>query len=179
LKATEADSDERLLVEAARKDPSRFGDLYERHFEYVYAFVAGRVGGRQEAEDVTSDVFRRALAYMPRYEWRGVPFGVWLRKIASNAIADRWKSAAREHDAAAFLEVAAANPESPSDRIAEVYRLVDQLPEDQRRVVRMRFAEEMSVRQIARAIGRTEGAVKQLQFRALQSLRVRLGPHNG
>src|ERR1700746_192656 len=71
----EAQADERLLVEAAQKDPARFGDLYELHFELVYAFVSRRVGSRDLAEDLTSEVFHKALANLHRFEWRGVPFG--------------------------------------------------------------------------------------------------------
>ena len=84
-------ADERLLVEAAQKDPARFGDLYELHFELVYAFVSRRVGSRDVAEDLTSEVFHKALANLHRFEWRGVPFGAWLLKIAANAITDQGK----------------------------------------------------------------------------------------
>ena len=66
---------ERQLVEAAQRDPSRFGELYEIHFERVYAYVARRVGDRDVAQDVTSEVFHHALANLQRFEWRGAPFG--------------------------------------------------------------------------------------------------------
>ena len=92
-----AQADERLLVEAAQKDPARFGDLYELHFELVYAFVSRRVGIRRDvAEDLTAEVFHKALANLHRFEWRGVPFGAWLLKIAANAIADQAKRSERE-----------------------------------------------------------------------------------
>jgi RNA polymerase sigma-70 factor, ECF subfamily len=164
-------TDERLLVEAAQKDPARFGALYEIHFERVYAFVARRVGDRSAAEDVTSDVFHRALANLKRFEWRGVPFAAWLLRIAVNAIVDRSKRQGRE--------IAVDDPpelsvqpglEQVEDR-ARLFRLVDGLPEDQRRVVVMRFAEQKSIREIAQDLGRSEGAVKQLQFRGLENLR--------
>ena len=74
----EPDADERLLVEAAQRDSSKFGDLYERHFERVYAFVARRVEDRAAAEDVTAEVFHKALAGLRSYQWRGAPFGAWL-----------------------------------------------------------------------------------------------------
>src|SRR5262252_1105474 len=76
------DADERLLVEAAQRDPSRFGDLYERHFHRVYAFVVHRLRDRDAAEDVTAEVFHKALAGLRQYEWRGAPFGAWLIRIA-------------------------------------------------------------------------------------------------
>jgi hypothetical protein len=85
LKARRQETDERLLVEAAQRDPRRFAELYELHFHRVYAYVVGRVGRREEAEDVTSDVFHQALARLQNYEWRGVPFSAWLIRIAANA----------------------------------------------------------------------------------------------
>lgn len=171
-----ADQAERLLVEEAQRDPSRFGELYRRHFERVYAFVAGRVGGRAEAEDLTSDVFQRALAGLPRYQWRGVPFAVWLFRIAANEIADRGRRQAREQGLPASDPPAAVEPNDleRAERQARLFRLVDRLPADQRRVIHGRFIEQRSVREIAQALGRSEGAVKQLQFRALAALRTRL-----
>src|SRR5260370_5273492 len=80
--------EERLLVEAAQGDPAKFEALYELHFERVYAFVASRVRERSTAEDLTSEVFHKALASLPSYEWRGVPFVAWLLRIAANAIID-------------------------------------------------------------------------------------------
>src|SRR4029077_516576 len=90
------DSEERLLVEAAQVDPAKFGDLYEIHFERIYAFIASRVRDRDTAEDLTSDVFHKALASLRNYESRGAPFAAWLIRIASNAVADQYKRAARE-----------------------------------------------------------------------------------
>src|SRR5215468_6246548 len=80
---------ERLLIEAAQKDPSRFAELYESNFDRIYAFIVRRVQDRHEAEDLTAEVFHHALANLSRFEWRGVPFAVWLFRIAANAIADR------------------------------------------------------------------------------------------
>ncbi|HEV2386896.1 MAG TPA: sigma-70 family RNA polymerase sigma factor [Candidatus Acidoferrales bacterium] len=171
-----ADADERLLVEAAQRDPARFGELYERHFDQVYAFIARRVRDRTETEDLTSEVFRRALANLNKFEWRGTPLAAWLMRIAANAVADRWKRRAREME---MTEGGGA--QEPSTREArhdgeraQLFRLVDRLPAEQRRVILLRFAEEKSVRQIAGGIGRSEGAVRQLQFRALEKLRAQL-----
>jgi DNA-directed RNA polymerase specialized sigma24 family protein len=94
-----ARGDERVLVEAAQKDPAKFEALYELHFERVYAFVASRVRDRATAEDVTSDVFHKGLANLRSYQWRGVPFAAWLLRIAANAIVDHAKRAAREFPA--------------------------------------------------------------------------------
>src|SRR5882762_820890 len=91
--------DERLLVEAAQSDPAKFDALYEQHFERVYAFVASRVRERATAEDLTSEVFHKALANLRQYQWRGAPFSAWLLTIAANAIVDQAKRAARERPA--------------------------------------------------------------------------------
>lgn len=96
MKAVEPATDDRLAIEAAKRDPSRFAELYENNFERVYAYVARRVSNREEAQDLTAEVFHQALANIGRYEWRGVPFVGWLYRIAANAIADRWYRAVRE-----------------------------------------------------------------------------------
>ena len=170
------DADERRMVEAAQRDPSRFGDLYERHFNRVYAFVVRRVRDRDVAEDVTSDVFHKALAALPQYEFRGVPFGAWLIRIAANALHDR---ARRPSDEPLVGEVGGSEPAIDDDleeieRLAAVFRLVDQLPADQRAVIVERYVEERSIREVAAHLKKTEGAVKQLQLRALQTLRSRM-----
>jgi len=175
------EAQERLLVEAAQRDPTRFAELYEINFERVYAFIARRVPNRDEAEDLTSEVFHKALANLPRFKWRGAPFAAWLFRIAANMIADRSKRVAKERDV--------SEADEPTDLTqisleeiefrAQIFRLVDALPVDQRRVIAMRFAEEKSVRAIADEMGRTEGAVKQLQFRGLQQLRAQLNEQPG
>jgi RNA polymerase sigma-70 factor, ECF subfamily len=174
------DAEERLLVEAAQKDPARFADLYDLHFDRVYAYIARRVGSRADAEDLTSEVFHRALANLPRFEWRGAPFAAWLMRIAANALADRWKRRARESASEMDEPVNLSEPEFvEADHRARVFRMLERIPADQRRVIQMRFAEEKSIREIAQTLRRTEGAVKQLQFRGVQSLRGLLGEKNG
>jgi RNA polymerase sigma-70 factor (ECF subfamily) len=167
--------DERLLVEAAKKDPNRFAELYELNFARVYAYIARRVGDRDVAQDLTSDVFHKALASIRSFEWRGVPFAGWLLRIAANMIVDRSKRSGREVSGQDDLPEASTQPNLEEiDRSGRLFRLVEQLPPDQRRVIGMRFAEEKSIREIANELGRSEGAVKQLQFRALQNLRDRM-----
>jgi len=177
LKAPAIEADEKLLVEAAQKDPRCFAELYEAHFEHIYAYVARRVRGRADSEDLTAEVFQQALANLAKFEWRGVPFRAWLYRIAANAIADRWQLRSREQGSPAA--------DSPADRRAHVdleevetrarlYRLVKTLPSEQRHVIEMRFAEERSIREIAQQMKRTPGAIKQLQFRAIQNLREQL-----
>lgn len=172
------DVDERLLIEAAQADPRRFADLYELFFDRVYAYVARRVPDRADAEDLVADVFHRALANLGTYEWRGAPFASWLYRIAFHAIADRSYRVAREGSMPPETGGPDAGIEEVEQR-ASLYRLVRGLPPDQRRVVELRFVEQRSVREIAEIIGRSEGAVKQLQFRAMETLRARMGQGNG
>jgi len=175
LKDRSQDAGERHLVEAAQKDPGRFGELYENNFERVYAYVARRVGNREEAQDLTAEVFHQALANLARYEWRGLPFAAWLLRIASNAIADSWKSKAREHGNPSSDELLSHDIDMEDvEQRAKLFRLVTTLPDDQRRVIEMRFAQEKSIREIAKELSRTGGAVKQLQFRGLETLRAQL-----
>ncbi len=173
MRALLKETDERLLIEAAQRDPSRFSTLYEGNFERVYAYVARRVRDRDIAEDITAEVFHHALANLQRFEWRGVPFVGWLLKIAAHAIADRWEKAAREQDLP-DEDIEQTGADGEIERRALLFQLVDGLPEDQRVVVIKRFVEQRSIREIANELGRSEGAVKQLQFRALQSLRNRI-----
>ena len=170
---------ERLLIEAAQNDPSRFAELYEENFGRVWAFVIRRVRDRSIAQDVTSEVFHQALANVKKFEWRGVPFAAWLYRIAANAIADHFARTAREQKSGDAVSTAAPHEIEDIERRASLFRFVDRLPGDQRRVLVMRFGEERSIREIASAIGRSEGAVKQLQWRGLQTLRAKMVENHG
>ena len=164
------------MVEAAQADPARFVELYDRTIERVYAYVSRRAGSRAVAEDVTSAVFEQALANLGKFEWRGVPFVAWLFRIAANALADHWKREGRDsHE---------LPPEIPDEREHQdlerrlgLFQLVDRLPEAQRQVIQMRFVEDRTIREVAAALDRSEGAVKQLQLRALENLRKDAGHH--
>ena len=170
------ESDERLLIEAAQNDPSRFAELYEQNFHRVYAYVARRVRDRAEIQDLTAHVFHHALANLRRFKWKGSPFAAWLYRIAANAIADHARHKARESGDQPNIsdEGSSATNLEEVERRARLFGAVDKLPEDQRRVIVMRFGDEKSIREIAGELGRSEGAVKQLQFRALENLRNRL-----
>ncbi len=161
--------DERRRIEAAKADPSRFAELYDEHFDRVYAYVLRRVGDRSDAQDITADVFQSALANLSRFEWRGAPFAAWLYRIAANAIADHFHRKSRPLPDA---PLEASNDDV--ERRAMLFHSVDRLPADQRHVIVMRFGEEKSIREIAQEMGRSEGAVKQLQWRGLQTLRTQM-----
>jgi len=173
-------ADERLLVQAAQSDPAKFEALYELHFERVYYFLARRVQDRATAEDLTSEVFHKALANLATYEWRGAPFSAWLFRIAANALADQYKRVSREQLSSDNAQDLDEHPDLSSpdweviDYHARLFRLVDHLPAVQRQVIRERFVEQRSIREIADRLKKTEGAIKQLQFRALQTLRAQM-----
>ncbi len=168
-------ADEQLRIAAAQRDPSRFGDLYEENFFRVYAYVSRRVGHRHLAEDLTADVFREALADLAKFEWRGAPFVAWLLRIASRLIADHFRRSFREKGDP--LESADPASTDEIERSAMLFQLVDRLPDAQFRVIQMRFVEQKSIREIAAEMGRSEGAVKQLQLRAIENLRAQMeGP---
>jgi len=171
--------DEKTLIEAAQRDPSRFGELYELHFDRIYAYIVRRVRDRAEAQDLTSEVFHQALANLRKFEWRGAPFAAWLYRIAANAIADRARRLERERGLPETFEEPATESAEDIDLRTRLFALVRELPADQRRVVEMRFAEEKSIREIAQQLGRSEGAIKQLQYRGLETLRARTGEGHG
>ena len=176
--ATTDDRDERTLIEAAQADPARFVDLYERNFHRVYGYVIRRTGSRAEAEDITSAVFERALTNLARYEWRGLPFSAWLYRIAANAIADRRRQIERD-SADPPPDVPDTGESEDTERRAMLFQLVERLPEAQRHVIEMRFIDQKSIREIANALDRSEGAIKQLQLRALENLRKSMEGRDG
>ena len=168
------ESDERMAVEAAQQDPGRFAELYERNFHAVYAYVTRRVHDRSEAQDLTAHVFQQALANIGKFKWRGAPFVTWLYRIAANAIADQARKKSRESAETELTSTAVDPDHEQVERSARLFRAVEALPEDQRKVILLRFGEEKSIREIAADLNRSEGAVKQLQFRGLENLRTRL-----
>jgi RNA polymerase sigma-70 factor (ECF subfamily) len=172
---------ERRLIEASKHEAPHFARLYERYFDRVYAFALTRTGDRTAAEDVTAETFRLAFQNLARYEWRGVPFSAWLFRIAANAASDLRRRQARE-------SALGERPDEATDgwdvRFIEaeergrLFELVRRLPRPQRDVIVMRFGEEKSIKQIAQAVGRSDGAVKKLQARALRALRAWLEEPN-
>lgn len=174
--------DEGELVKAAQEDPANFGPLYELYVDRIYRYAYRRVGTHHDAEDVTAQTFQQALGALPKYEWRGLPFGAWLFRIAANIINRRGRTGKREfpvEDVTVF-SFAEDVAEDPVDRVArdeladELNALVDGLPEDQQRALILKFSHGLKNREIGELMGRSEGAVKQLVHRALVNLRSRL-----
>src|SRR5689334_5958011 len=173
MKVLEHGPDERMAIEAAQRDPLRFAELYEQNFDRVYAFLARRAAGREEAQDLTAEVFHQALASLESFKWQGAPFIAWLYGIAANVLATHWHRTGRNPE-----QLAEDWDQGGTDEIerrAMLAELVESLLPDQRTVIVCRFIEQRSIREIAVELGRSEGAVKQLQLRALENLREKLG----
>lgn len=172
-------ADEQLAIAAAQHDPARFADLYEKNFARVYAYVARRVSSREDAQDLTAEVFHEALRNLSHFEWRGVPFAAWLIGIAAHLLADTWRRAAELQQSPVDDLDQIGGVDGRTEERALLFELVERLPADQRLVIVRRFAEQKSIREIAAEMGRSEGAIKQLQFRALESLRAQAGSEHG
>jgi RNA polymerase sigma-70 factor (ECF subfamily) len=165
---------EQRLIEAVQHDTRRFAELYTCYFDRVYAFALTRTESRRDAEDVTAETFARVLRTLPRFEWRGVPFTAWLLPITAHAAADLYRRRRQEtplEDVSEELTAAWSEQFAEVEERADLFALVERLPAGQRRVIVARFGRELSCQDIARALGRSEGAVKQLQYRALKTLR--------
>jgi len=169
---------ERRLVKSSQPHPRRFAELYDRYFDRIYAFALTRAGNRAAAEDITADTFRQAFENLSRFKWRGVPFSAWLFRIAANAATDYYQQVSREQTLTDDVSAGDASWESHLIEVetrAQLFQLVRRLPKDQRRVIEMRFGGQLSINEVAQAIGRSEGAVKALQHRAMETLRAWVG----
>lgn len=172
--------DEKELVERAKADPEAFGALYDRHFHQIYRFVFSRLREQTAAEDVTSEVFMKALRSIGRYQDTGRPFSAWLYQIAVNAVNDRYRSARPVED----IDEArgAANPGPGLEEVAaqreelrRIWHIVEKLPAQQRTAMVLKFQEDMKIDDIAVAMGKTPGAVKLLIHRGVTTVRQKLG----
>jgi RNA polymerase sigma-70 factor, ECF subfamily len=180
-------SDEAELVAAAQRDPAEFGPLYERYVDQIYRFAYRRTGNHADAEDATAQTFQQALAALPSYEWRGLPFGAWLYRIASNIIHRRGRTSSREvtvEDVSIFARSEELTDDDPADLIGrssdadELIEAIRRLPIDQQRALVLKFARGLKNRENGEALGRSEGAVKQLIHRATANLRATLESSN-
>lgn len=170
------------LVELARDgDAEAFGALYDHYVATVYRFLYYRVGTRPLAEDLTSETFLRAMRAMPSFQWQGRDFGAWLVTIARNLVADHYKSGRYRLELSTDEIVEQdASTVTPEDEVLTGLTnraLVDalrELPGEQQECLVLRFLHEMSIAETAAVMGRSEGAIKQLQLRGVRSLAKRL-----
>lgn len=169
-------SEEDVVARAIKGDGEAFALLYEEHFDKVYRYVHLRLGDRTEAEDLTQDVFTKALEAIGSYKWRSLPFASWLFRIAHNEVIDYLRKHERVEKVA--LEdvtlVAESDPLCTTMRNIEIERLVESiknLSPAQREVISLRFGAELSVAEVAKVLGKSPGTVKALQYNGIVALR--------
>ena len=171
---------ERLVGAAQQGDPEAFGALFDHFYGPVYRYVAARVGRPSDAEDLAQLVFVKALEALPRYEARGIPFGGWLFRLARNVVIDHIRTR-REHTTLDLIVERSGGDAGP-DELAQMRQEMDsvtlalrRLTPEQREAIELRFFAGLSAKEAAEAMGRQEGTVRGLQFRAIAALRRELG----
>ncbi len=179
----ENDNERSVVQRAVKGDSSAFGALYDRYQPMIYRFVLIKVGRREEAEDITHQVFLSAWQNVAGYRHRGHPFSSWLYQIARNQVIDHYREHARRHDVSidktdpeAFA-VAGDHEASLGTKLAleKVRSAVGRLKPDYQDVIILRFVEDMSLKETAAALRKTEGAIKLAQHRAIRELKRALG----
>jgi len=169
------------LVRRARDgDVEAFGAIFDDYHEAVYRFVASRVRSPSDAEDLTQTIFVKVLEALPRYESRGIPFGGWLFRLARNTVIDhvRTRHEALELDVALEQPADDPGPEEIAGLRSELDAVkiaLASLTPEQREAIALRFFAGLSSREAAEAMGRQEGTIRGLQFRAIGALRRALG----
>jgi RNA polymerase sigma-70 factor, ECF subfamily len=171
---------DRLVADAQAGDSWAFGLIFDHFHEAVYRYIASRVQRPTDAEDLTQHVFVKALEALPRYEARGVPFGGWLFRLARNAVIDHVRT--RHEHAGLDSIIGWTHGDAGPDEIAVVRQELDaigaalaSLTDEQRDAIALRFFAGLSAREAAEAMGKQEGTVRGLQFRAIAAIRRQLG----
>ena len=166
----------RLVELAQRGDRNALEELYVLHFDRIYAYLQASVGNRHDAEDLTEQTFLKMLESIDRFVWRRAPFSAWLFRIAHNLAMDHFRAGRRyQLDDDPQESVRESEPSAEERALhsigdARLLELVDGLSRDQRQVLTLKFGFDFSNANVAVILGKTEGAVKALQHRALAAL---------
>ncbi len=168
--------EESLVRQAKQGDQKAFAQLYEEHFDRIYRYVALRIGDRMEAEDMTQQVFLNALRSISSFKWKGVPFAAWLFRIAHNQVVDYLRKKAKQGTALLdeSLAIDDISPQLVAEHNLDIEQLLlatKRLTEAQREVLSLRFAGGLSIAQVAKIMGKSQGAIKALQHSAIVALR--------
>lgn len=173
-----AGADDLQLVAWAKEDRAAFGELYTRYVNRIYNYVYYRTGHHQDAEDLTSRVFFKALAHIDKYTDRGVPFSAWLYRIAHNQVANWHRDRSRRRvvplDDFMFDSEPQEAPETvteSSEEEAHLLELIRALPPERQQLLVLKFVERLSNAEIGAIMNRTEGAIKSLYHPTLLALR--------
>ena len=168
--------EESLIRRAKQHDQEAFAQLYEEYFDKIYRYVALKVGDRMEAEDITQQVFLKAIKSISSFKWKGFPFSSWLFRIAHNQVVDYLRKKAKR-EAVALDDTLLTSDDDPQlefERKLDIEQLAlatKKLTRAQQEVISLRFASELPIAQVAKVMGRSEGAVKALQHSAVIALR--------
>lgn len=178
------DTEALLIEQAAKGDPQSFARLYDLHVDRVYRYVFYRVSDIGVAEDLTQEVFLRGWKALHRFRRTGSPFVAWLLTIAHNLVIDHYRS--RKHELSLEADIVPSDSATTPQQVAEVrweqQRLQDairQLRPEQQQVIVLHFIEGFEYSEIAALLGKSEGAVRVIQHRALKELRRILGKEIG
>jgi RNA polymerase sigma-70 factor (ECF subfamily) len=171
------DIDERALIEQAKIDGAAFGELYEIYVDRIYNYIYYRTADREEAEDLTSRVFFRAIQHIGRYEDKGVPFSAWLYRIARNLVANWYRDNSRRSTIPIDRVSRLSRNESPEMALerdqeqALMLASIRRLPAERQDLLILKFVDRLSNVEIGQIMGRSEGAIKSLYHRTLTSLK--------
>lgn len=175
---TREDPEIRGLVErSVNGDIEAFGELYGIYLDRIYRFVFYQVNDRTTAEDLTEEVFLKAWRGIGKYRWKGQPFSAWLYRIARNHVIDFYRTSRQQGVLEEELPADTGNPEEEAEgkqTQRELLQAISYLPEQQKQVVIMKFVEDLDNREIEEIMGKSQGAIRVLQMRALATLRRRL-----
>jgi RNA polymerase sigma-70 factor (ECF subfamily) len=167
-----------VVIAAQRGDQGALGTLYESYFPRVYRFVATRLASTEDAEDVTEEIFLRIIDNLGGFEFRGLPFGAWVFRIARNEVVSHVRRQKVRSTTTPLTEfIADANADHVTEvetalTIAVVRKAAEKLPEAQRQVIALRFGAGLSVAETAQALKKTENNVKVLQHKAIAKLQL-------
>lgn len=175
------EEEERLLIERAQNDPLAFAELYQKYVDRVYNYIYQRTGNHHDAEDLTARTFLKALVHLEHYQFKGIPFSVWLYRIAHNAVAN-WYRDRHRHPVVSLDVLVGYNedderPEDATQAQEERKALLDAircLPAERQQLLILKFSEGLTNAQIGQIMGRSEGAIKSLYHRTLLALRQEL-----
>lgn len=175
---------EQDIVAAAKKgDSASFGKLYDHYVKPIYRFIAVKVSIRQEAEDLTHEVFLSAWQKLPGFTFQGFPFSSWLYRIARNRVIDHYRTRKQHADInevdeglLGIIDSHEAGVDS-SMSLKKIYAAMKELNADQQDVLVLRFVDDLSPKEIAEVLDKTEGSVRIIQHRAVEALKKKLPSH--
>ncbi len=177
-------ADDIALIQRSADEPEAFGELYERHVKRIYNYIYYRTGNHHDAEDLTARVFQRALRHAGSFEDKGVPVSAWLYRIAHNLVAnfhrDRSRNPVVPMENRTLISEQGAHPEASAIRSEEIQLLLEHvhnLAEDRQQLLILKFVERLPNAEIGEIMGRTEGAIKSLYHRTLNTLRDEMIAH--